>query len=70
MTGSGSETFSLEGLTDAPAPGAVLMLVIQRRDGSIARAPVKVRVDTSDEQQVFEAGGLLPRIGHELRQVA
>ena len=66
----GSETFSLEGLTGAPAPGTVLTLVIHRRDGSIARAPVKVRVDTSEEQLVFEAGGLLPRIGHELRQAA
>ena len=66
----GSETFALEGLTGAPAPGSVLTLVIHRRDGSTARAPVKVRIDTSEEQQVFEAGGLLPRIGNELRQAA
>lgn len=66
----GSERFTLEGLTDAPAPGTVLTLLIHRRNGDIVRTQVKVRIDTHDEQQVFEAGGLLPRISAELLQSA
>jgi aconitate hydratase len=63
----GSETFALHGLNGAPEPGSILSLEITRRDGSVSRAPVKCRIDTSEERQVFEAGGLLPRIANELR---
>jgi aconitate hydratase len=66
----GSETFSLEGLDGAPAPGSVLKLVIQRRDGTTQRAPLTCRIDTTEEQEIFAAGGLLPRIGSELRPAA
>ncbi|HXP98188.1 MAG TPA: aconitase family protein, partial [Telmatospirillum sp.] len=63
----GSETFTIQGLNGAPEPGVILSLEITRRDGSVSRAPVKCRIDTSEERQVFEAGGLLPRIANELR---
>ena len=64
----GSETFTLEGLTSAPAPGSQLTLTIRRANGHTHRAPLKVRIDTSDEQQIFAAGGLLPRIGQDMEQ--
>jgi aconitate hydratase len=66
----GSETFTIEGLSSAPEPASVLTLAIRRRDGSVLRTPVRCRIDTTEEQQVFEAGGLLPRIGNELRHAA
>lgn len=62
----GSETFSIVGLTRAPAPGAKLTLRIQRQGGSEIDVPVKCRIDTSEEVQVFAAGGLLPRIRDEI----
>jgi aconitate hydratase len=64
----GFETFTLEGLAGAPAPGTVLTLAIARRDGRVERAPARCRIDTADEQRVFAAGGLLPRIASELLQ--
>jgi len=66
----GSETFTIEGLQRPPAPRSRLTLAIRRRDGSVVRTPVTCRIDTTEEGQVFEAGGLLPRIGNELRQGA
>ena len=70
---NGGETFTIEGLdatAGVPAPRSTLTLVIRRRDGSTTSTPVTCRIDTSEEQQVFEAGGLLPRIGAELRHAA
>ncbi|HEU0199834.1 MAG TPA: aconitate hydratase AcnA [Burkholderiaceae bacterium] len=66
----GSETFTIEGLNGAPAPRGTLVLAIRRRDGSTVRTPVTCRIDTTEERQIFEAGGLLPRIGNELRRTA
>jgi len=66
----GSETLTLEGLDDVPEPGSLLSLVIRRRDGTTVRTSVKCRIDTHEEQQVFRAGGLLPRIGAELQASA
>jgi 2-methylcitrate dehydratase (2-methyl-trans-aconitate forming) len=66
----GTETFTIEGLSAAPAPCSTLTLAIRRRDGTTVRTPVTCRIDTTEERQIFEAGGLLPRIGNELRQAA
>jgi aconitate hydratase len=66
----GTETFTIEGLSAAPAPGSILTLAIAGTDGRTTRVPVKCRIDTHEECQVFEAGGLLPRIGSELQQAA
>ncbi len=62
----GSETFTLEDLNGIPAPASTLTLSIERTDGSLAKTPVKVRIDTDEERAVFEAGGLLQRIAKEL----
>lgn len=64
----GSETYTLEGVAHAPAPRSTLTLVVARRDGSHQRVTLNVRIDTDEERQVFEAGGLLQRIGAELMQ--
>jgi aconitate hydratase len=66
----GSETYTIEGLSAAPAPGSILTLAITGAQGRTTRVAVKCRIDTHEECQVFEAGGLLPRIGRELRQAA
>jgi aconitate hydratase len=64
----GSETFTINDLDGAPEPGSTLTLQIRRRDGSVTEIPVRCRIDTSDEQQIFAAGGLLPRIANELTE--
>ncbi|MEW6267151.1 MAG: aconitate hydratase AcnA [Thermodesulfobacteriota bacterium] len=63
----GSETFDLEGLCEPPDPGSILTLAITRPDGGVRLAAVKCRIDTSEEGQIFQAGGLLPRIAEEFR---
>jgi citrate synthase len=67
---SGSETFTLEDLRGAPEPGSIFNLAIRRKDGSVTCTRVKCRIDTSQERQVFEAGGRLPRIAREMRSDA
>jgi 2-methylcitrate dehydratase (2-methyl-trans-aconitate forming) len=62
----GSETYTIEGLGASPPPGSTLSLVITRRSHECIRVPVKCRIDTDDENTVFEAGGLLPLIRNEL----
>lgn len=67
----GSETYSIAGVGETLAPGATLDLLIRRRDGEALSIPVRCRIDTTEEREIFAAGGLLPRIADELlgRQV-
>lgn len=62
----GSELYALEGLVGAPVPGQILTLAITRCDGSVTKVPVRSRIDTDDESEMFASGGLLPRMAHEL----
>ena len=62
----GSELYAIEGFKGAPQPGEQLMLAITRRDGRVTRIAVRSRIDTDDEREMFDAGGLLPRIAAEL----
>jgi iron-sulfur-dependent 2-methylisocitrate dehydratase len=62
----GSESYTIEGLRNSPPPGSDLSLVITRRSHESIRVPVKCRIDTDDENTVFEAGGLLAHIRNEL----
>ncbi|MGF6780070.1 aconitate hydratase AcnA [Paraburkholderia sp. GAS334] len=66
----GSETYTIEGVGNAIQPGERLTLRISRRNGETLSTPVKCRVDTLEEVQIFEAGGLLPRIAGEFMKVA
>ncbi|WP_285162875.1 Fe/S-dependent 2-methylisocitrate dehydratase AcnD [Shewanella goraebulensis] len=58
----GSETFDVVG---ERTPGAMMTLVIHRRDGSQAEVPVKCRLDTAEELSVYEAGGILQRFAQD-----
>jgi aconitate hydratase len=66
----GSEVFAVVGVEDKVAPGATLTLRIQRKNGEVVTAPVKCRIDTEEEAQIFNAGGLLPRISSEMLEAA
>lgn len=52
----GSETFDVRG---EPVPGAQLTLVIHRPDGGQTEVPVICRLDTAEERDVYQAGGVL-----------
>ncbi|MEC5407856.1 aconitate hydratase AcnA [Paraburkholderia sp. MPAMCS5] len=63
----GSETFAIEGLSGPITPSIALSLRITRKNGEVVSAPVKCRIDTEEEAEIFSAGGLLPRIAHEMK---
>ncbi|MFG6442579.1 Fe/S-dependent 2-methylisocitrate dehydratase AcnD [Roseateles sp. LKC17W] len=58
----GAEVYDVEGDI---APGATLNLVIHRRDGRTDRAPMRCRLDTAEEVQVHDAGGVLQRFAQD-----
>jgi len=58
----GSETFDVVGQA---MPGADLVLVIHRRDGSRVDVPVTCRLDTAEEVSIYEAGGVLQRFAQD-----
>ncbi len=58
----GSEVFSVRG---EPAPGAILTIVIQRKDGQELQVPVLCRLDTAEEVSVYKAGGVLQRFAQD-----
>ncbi|TZF90966.1 Fe/S-dependent 2-methylisocitrate dehydratase AcnD [Cognatilysobacter lacus] len=58
----GSETFDVTG---ERTPGATLTLVIHRTDGNVIEVPVKCRIDTAEEQSIYEAGGVLQRFAND-----
>jgi aconitate hydratase len=64
---TGDETFDLEGLGGEIRPQQKVTLVIHRRDGSVTRAQVLLRIDTAIEVDYFRHGGILPFV---LRQLA
>lgn len=61
----GSEVFTITGAGGTPQPGSWMILQIRHADGRLAAVRLKCRIDTSEEAQVFAAGGLLPRIAEE-----
>ena len=44
---------------------AVLTLVIRRKDGVAVNVPVICRLDTAEEVEVYEAGGVLQRFAQD-----
>ena len=58
----GSEIFDVVG---ERTPGALLTVILQRRDGERVEIPVKCRLDTADELSVYEAGGVLQRFAQD-----
>ncbi|RMW96758.1 Fe/S-dependent 2-methylisocitrate dehydratase AcnD [Allofranklinella schreckenbergeri] len=58
----GTETFDVIGQRH---PGARLTLVIHRQDGSQSQATVLCRLDSDEEVQIYEAGGVLQRFAQD-----
>jgi aconitate hydratase len=58
----GTETFDVRG---ERRPGAMLTLVVRRRDGREIAVPVRCRLDTDEEVSIYEAGGVLQRFAQD-----
>jgi len=58
----GSETYTIEG---EPAPGSDLQLIIKRRNGETLSVPVRCRLDSNEDVEVYSAGGILQRFANE-----
>ena len=58
----GSETFDVIG---ERRPGAMLTLVIRRANGEVIETPVLCRLDSDEEVEVYEAGGVLQRFAQD-----
>ena len=66
----GSEVYAIEGVDGKVSPGTTLTLRITRKNGKAVSVPVKCRIDTEEEAEIFNAGGLLPRISGEMLEAA
>ena len=58
----GSETFDVVG---ERTPGASLTLVVHRTDGERIEVPVTCRLDSDEDVEVYEAGGVLQRFAQD-----
>ncbi|WP_166259583.1 Fe/S-dependent 2-methylisocitrate dehydratase AcnD [Marinobacter salicampi] len=58
----GTETYDVAG---DYSPGAILPLVITRKNGERVEVPVKCRLDTQEEVSIYEAGGVLQRFAQD-----
>jgi aconitate hydratase len=61
----GTERFDVTGLGKL-APRGRVDLVIHRKDGTEARQPLLVRIDTPVELDYLKSGGILPYVLHHL----
>jgi aconitate hydratase len=62
----GSQTFSINGLSDALHPGQQLTVELKAMDGQTRYFPVKVRIDTPIEIDYYRHGGILPFVLRQL----
>jgi aconitate hydratase len=58
----GTETFDVRG---KPGPRAELTVLMHRANGEEVEIPVTCRLDTAEEVQVYEAGGVLQRFAQD-----
>ena len=63
---SGSEIFSITGLSSAVKPGKTVTLEIEGKDRQKRSVPVKLRIDTSIEIDYYRHGGILPFVLRQL----
>ena len=66
----GTETFDLLGVDGELRPGQDVTLVIRRKDGTVQRTPLLLRVDTPIEAEYIRHGGILPYVLREILQAA
>src|SRR5437764_9738028 len=62
----GSQTFSINGLSDDLQPGQRLMVELKSKDDKTSYFPVKVRIDTPIEIDYYRHGGILPYVLRQL----
>ena len=62
----GTEVFDVLGLSGGIAPRQDLTLCITRKDGSIVKQTVKLRIDTPIEVDYYRHGGILPFVLRQL----
>jgi aconitate hydratase len=62
----GSQTFSINGLSDDLQPGQQLTIELKTSDGQTRYFPVKVRIDTPIEIDYYRHGGILPFVLRQL----
>lgn len=58
----GTETYDVIG---KPAPGATLVLAINRANGERIEVPMTCRLDTAEEVSIYQAGGVLQRFAQD-----
>ncbi|MDN3652735.1 Fe/S-dependent 2-methylisocitrate dehydratase AcnD [Thalassotalea ponticola] len=58
----GSETFDVIG---TPAPGAMMTVLMTRKNGEVVEIGVKCRLDTAEEVSVYNAGGVLQKFAQD-----
>ncbi|GIU33067.1 Fe/S-dependent 2-methylisocitrate dehydratase AcnD [Shewanella schlegeliana] len=58
----GTETYDVLG---ERTPGALLTVIMTRRNGETVEIPVKCRLDTAEEVSIYEAGGILQRFAQD-----
>ncbi|NLC35605.1 MAG: Fe/S-dependent 2-methylisocitrate dehydratase AcnD, partial [Alcaligenaceae bacterium] len=68
--GTNRKTLALDGtetydVTGDRKPGALLTLVIHRRNGEQVEVPVTCRLDTAEEVSIYDAGGVLQRFAQD-----
>jgi aconitate hydratase len=62
----GSQTFSIQGLSEDLQPGQPLTVELKATDGQIRYFPVKVRIDTPIEIDYYRHGGILQFVLRQL----
>ena len=62
----GSQTFSINGLSNDLQPGQQLTVELKTTDGKTRYFPVKVRIDTPIEVDYYRHGGILPFVLRQL----
>jgi len=62
----GSQTFSIDGLSDAIQPSQRLTMEIESRKGEKRYVSVKLRIDTPIEVDYYRHGGILPFVLRQL----
>jgi aconitate hydratase len=65
---TGSETFSIDGLTDAIAVGTRVTVRGVADDGTEKKFQAIVRIDTPQEVEYYRGGGILPYVLRQLAQ--
>ena len=62
----GDEIFDLSGIDESLKPQQDVTLTIKRKDGSIQKVPLLLRIDTPIEVDYYRHGGILPYVLREL----